>query len=230
MKSRLYVTAIFIFLLSGTHAQQTSGVVEATLNGLQFVFDEQSGSILRMYYPATGVMLETTPDSAGIVELAFPVKEFEPLRLASRYSNNARITKGKDVVTIQWDELGASRSFARFQGKVNATVTLREEADGKSISMSCSIKNNSDHNVPQVVFPDFSGFVPFCGIEGTEFRTGGTAIRPFVDMKVRERDNFYPFYESMKWFHFGFVLDGKNLVIKSIPCDRIIFPFRYFQL
>src|SRR6476620_6724042 len=174
MKSRLYVTAIFIFLLSGTHAQQTSGVVEATLNGFQFVFDEQSGSILRMSYPATGVMLETTPDSAGIVELAFPVKEFEPLRLASRYSNNARITKGKDVITIQWDQLGASRSFARFQGKVNATVTLREEADGKSISMSCSIKNNSDHNVPQVVFPDFSGFVPFCGIEGTEFRTGGT--------------------------------------------------------
>ena len=214
MNRKLYFTAFFIFIIGGICAQPQSGVVKANLNNLEFIFDAQTGSILRMSYPATGIMLQTIADSAGIVELAYPVKEFEPLRLASRYSKNAKITQGKGMVTIHWDELGASRSFARFQGKVNATVTLREEADGKSISMSCSIKNNSDHNVPQVVFPDFSGFVPFSGIEGTEFRTGGTAIRPFIDMIVRERDNFYPFYESMRWFHYGFVLDGKNLVIK----------------
>ena len=214
MNLKLFFTTVFIFTIGGICAQQQSGVVKANLNGLEFIFDARTGSILRMSHPATGIMLQAIANNAGIVELAYPVKEFEPLRLASRYSKNAVITKGKGTVTIQWDELGASRSFARFQGKVNATVTLREEADGKSISMSCSIKNNSDHNVPQVVFPDFSGFVPFSGIEGTEFRTGGTAIRPFIDMRVRERDNFYPFYETMKWFHYGFVLDGKNLVIK----------------
>ena len=156
MNRKLYFTTFFILIIGDISAQQPVGL-KVTLNGLQFVFDKQSGSILRMSYPATGIMLRTTADRAGLVELAYPVKEFEPLRLASQDSKNALITNGKGMVTIHWDELGASRSFARFQGKVSATVILKEDPDGKSISMSCSIKNNTDHNVPQVVFPDFSG-------------------------------------------------------------------------
>jgi len=213
MNSKAYFTAILI-LIFGSIAAQKPSVVKATLNGLQLVFDAQSGSILTMTYPATGVMLQSTPDSAGIVDMAFPVKEFEPLRLASRFSKNAQITKGSGMVTIHWEELGASRSFTKFSGKVSATVILKEDPDGKSISMSCTIENQSDRAVPQVIFPDFSGFVPFNGAEGTEFRTGGIAIKPFVDMIVKEHDNFYPINESTRWFHYGFVLDGKNLVIK----------------
>ncbi len=214
MNRRLYFTAIFIFTFASLVAQQRPGVVKATLNGLDFVFDAQSGSILSMSYPATGTMLKTSRDSAGIVDLAFPVTEFEPLRLASRFSKNARITKSKGMVTIHWDELGASRSFVKYNGKVSATVILKEEADGQSISMSCKIDNQSDRAVPQVVFPDFSGIVPFCGKEGTEFRTGGTAIKPFIDLVPAENDNFYAVNGSTRWFHYGFVLDGKNLVIK----------------
>ncbi len=215
MTRKLYFTAIFILIIGSISAQQPSGIVKATLNGLQFVFDKESGSILSMSYPATGVMLQSGRDSAGIVDLAFPVKEFEPLRLASRFSKNVQITKGAGTVTIHWAELGASRTFCQFKGKVSATVTLKEDPDGQSVSMSCKIENQSDHTVPQVIFPDFSGFVPFAGTEGTEFRTGGTAIRPFVDMIVKkEHDNFYPFYESTRWFHYGFVLNGENLVIK----------------
>src|SRR6185295_9051685 len=90
MNRKLYFTAFFIFIIGTTYAQQQSGVVKANLNGLEFIFDAQTGSILHMSYPATGIMLQTTADSAGIVELAFPVKEFEPLRLASRYSKNAK--------------------------------------------------------------------------------------------------------------------------------------------
>ena len=167
-----------------------------------------------MSYPGTGVMLQAPPDSAGIVDLAFPVKDFEPLRLASRFSKNVQITKGDGVVTIHWAELGASRTFTKFQGKVSATVTLKEDPDGQSVSMSCTIENQSDHTVPQIVFPDFSGFVPFSGIEGTEFRTGGNAIKPFVDMVVKEHDNFYVINEHQKWFRYGFVLDGKGPVIR----------------
>lgn len=214
MNRKLYFIASLIFIMDGLCAQGQIGVVKAKLNGLEFVFDKQTGSILKMSYPATGIMLQTVPDSAGILDLAYPVKEFEPLRMASRFSKNAQITKGNGLITIHWPELGASRSFARFKGKVSATVILKEDPDGKSISMSCTIKNLSDHAVPQIVFPDFFGFVPFSGLEGTEFRTGGTAIKPFVDMIVKEHDNFYPINESTKWFHYGFVLDGKNLVIK----------------
>jgi hypothetical protein len=213
MNIRLYFSVIVIFIVSGTFAQQENYVVKATLNGLEFSFDARSGSILRMSYPGTGVMLQTTADSAGIVDLAFPVKEFEPLRLASRFSKNVQITKGAGTVTIHWAELGASRSFCQFQGKVSATVILKEDPDGKSVSMSCTIENKSDHPVPQILFPDLSGIIPFSGVEGTEFRTGGIAIKPFVDMVVKEHDNFYAINESTKWFRYGFVLDGKGPVI-----------------
>ena len=136
-------------------AKQPSEVVKATLNGLEFVFDAETGSILSMFYPGPGSMLQTAPDNASIVDLAYPVKEFEPLRLASRFSRNAQITMTSGKVVIHWDELGASRSFCRFQGRVSATVILKEDADGKSVIMSCKIDNQSDHSVRQVIFPDF---------------------------------------------------------------------------
>src|SRR6476620_11222962 len=109
MNSKIYFAAIFILMIGGSFAQPPA-VVKATLNGLQFVLDAQSGSILSMSYPATDVMLQSSRDSAGIVDLAFPVKEFEPLRLASRFSKNVQITKEDRKITIHWLELGASRS------------------------------------------------------------------------------------------------------------------------
>ncbi|MEO8763510.1 MAG: DUF6259 domain-containing protein [Ginsengibacter sp.] len=214
MNRKFHFIAFFLFISTGIFAQQKYHVVRATLNGLEFIFDSRSGSILSISYPGTGVMLQAPPDSAGIVDIAFPVKEFEPLRLASRFSKNAQITRGAGIVTIHWPELGASRSFTKFQGKVAATVTLKEDTDGQSVSMSCTIENRSDHTVPQIIFPDFSGLVPFSGIGGTEFRTGGSVMKPFVDMVVKEHDNFYVINEHTKWFHYGFVLDGKGPVIR----------------
>ena len=216
MNIKLYFTGLLIFLSVAIHGQQNTTDVKATLNGLEFTFDGGNGSIVSISYPATGIMLKSTPDSAGILDLAYPLKEFEPLRLASRFSKNVQITKSDGTVTIHWPELGQSRLFTSFQGKVTATVILKEDPDGKSVSMSCSIDNQTNHTVPQVLFPDLSGFIPFNGVTGTEFRTGGVAIKPFVDMIVKEHDNFYAINEHARWFHYGFVLDAKNLVIKWI--------------
>jgi hypothetical protein len=124
MKRKLYFTAIFIFTIGSMVGQQPPDVIKANLNGLEFVFDAESGSILSMSHPATGAMIQTIRDSAGIVDLAYPVTEFEPLRLASRFSKNARITKTKGMVTIHWDELGASREKypQRLSSKRNLMV------------------------------------------------------------------------------------------------------------
>ena len=121
MNRKLYFIAFFIFMTAGITAQeryQKSNRVKATLNGLEFIFDARSGSILRLSYPGTGVMLQAPPDSAGIVDLALPVREFEPLRLASRFSKNVQITKGNGTVTIHWAELGASQRHAELLGGV----------------------------------------------------------------------------------------------------------------
>lgn len=213
--NRMLCFATMLFLSMGhLNAQHSNSTVKATLNGLEFSFDAATGSIVGMSFPGTGPMLQTTPDSAGILDLAFPVKEVEPTRLASRFSKNAVIKKEPGMVTIHWDELGANRSFIKYKGKVSATVVLKEDPDGKSVSMSCTVNNQSDQAIPQILFPDFFGIVPFCGKEGTEFRTGGAVMKPFVDLQVDKYDHFFGSNGSRRWFRNGFVLDGKGLVIK----------------
>lgn len=214
MRRAMFFIALVFALSIQLHAQKKSAVVETTLNGLQLVFDANSGSLLKMAHPLTGTIIQANPDSAGLVEVAYPIEEFEPLRLATRFSKNAKITKSKDQVTVYWDELGGSRSMFKFPGKISATVTFKAEPDGESVSLNCQVNNKTELVIPQVVFPDFFGIVPFNGREGTEFRTGGAAIKPFVDMVVDEKDYFFALNASLKEFRYGFVLDAKNPVIK----------------
>lgn len=206
---------ILIFLIStSVSAQRSSETVKHTLNGLEITLDAQTGSILRMSYPATGDIISAHPDSAGLVDVAVPVSEFEPLRAASRYSKGVKITEENGVVKIHWDELGASRQINTFKGKVSATVTLKADPDGRSVSMSCTVTNNSNQSIPQVIFPDFFGIVPFGGLHDTRLTTATTSFRPFIDMRIRPHDNFYGLFENMKWLKYGDVFDRNNLVTK----------------
>ena len=189
--------AFVVALLSApaAHGQQPEGqrpeVVTATLNGLEIAIDGEMGSVVRLSYPGLGTMLEASPECASIVDLAYPVPDFEPLRLASRYSAKAKITKTDTQVVIHWDRLGASRSFVELPGNVAATVTLSAAADGRSVIMSCQIDNRSGHAVRQVLFPDLVGLVPLAGEARTEFRTGGSVVRPFMELRRPVHDAFY---------------------------------------
>ena len=147
-------------------------VLRATLNGSEFTLDTRTGSILRMTAPAVGTVLETTADAASLVDLAYPVEQFEPLRLASRFSSDAKITLSKGEIKIYWGRLGASRATFAPAGMVSATVVLRAAADGRSIVMTCRIENRSKRPVRQVLFPDLLGLVPTGAAKDTQFRTG----------------------------------------------------------
>jgi hypothetical protein len=164
----------------------------ATLGGLEITFDRSTGSIVRLKQPGEGVvMLETTADAASLIDLAYPVPKFEPLRLASRFSRGAKIVTSDGQVTVNWDNLGASRSFAETRGNVSATVTIKAAADGKSVIMTCRVDNQSDRAVRQVLFPDFLGLVPCAVPAETEFRTGAQAMNPFVHMARPAWDEWY---------------------------------------
>ncbi len=168
--------------------------VAATLHGLEIVLDPQSGSILRLSHPGPGTFLDAAPDAASILDLAYPVERFEPLRLASRFSRGAKIARSDGQLAIHWDQLGASRTFAQVPGEVSATVTLKAAPDGKSIIMTCRIANHSANPIRQVLFPDFLGLVPFGGEAATEFRSGGpggAALKPFVALAKPATDQFY---------------------------------------
>lgn len=185
MKTILLISALISFAM-GAFGGDIVGETSATLNGLTITLDNRTGSILRMAHAGPGEMLKSTPESAGIVDMAYPVKPFAPLRLASRFSDGAKIEVADREITISWAALGASRKAFPVEGGVSASVTLKADPDGRSIVMSCRVVNSSKNDVRQVLFPDLSGLQPFAGVHGTYFRTCGFSSLPFRDLAPNE--------------------------------------------
>jgi hypothetical protein len=147
---------------------------------LEIGLSQQTGSVVYLSYPATGVILDATRGPASILDVAYPVTGFLPLRLASRFSS-AHITRQEGAVTITWDRLGPSRSnVALPPGKVSAQVTIRAAGDGRSVILTCRIENHSTAPVTQILFPDFFGLKPFDGVEQTRLRLARGVTYPFM--------------------------------------------------
>jgi hypothetical protein len=194
-----------------------AGNIDATINGLRMVFDSDTGAIVEMSSEGAGKMLSTSHDNAGGIDLACPIPAFGALRLAARHSSGAKIEKSADGVTITWDSLGASRkvdasahstpgkalvfdektgafgwkdvpvSAFDLGGPVSARVTFKAAPDGRSVIASCEIENKSKYSIPQVLFPDFDGILPFAGEHGTVFHACGVKDRPFETIKTSPR-------------------------------------------
>ncbi|MBN1899867.1 hypothetical protein JW926_00910 [Candidatus Sumerlaeota bacterium] len=160
--------------------------IKATLNGTELVFDRSTGSLLSLSHPDAGTMLDALPQMASLIDVAYPVTSYEPLRLASRFSKGAVIDVKTDEMTIHWNRLGASRSKFDPEGNVAATVTLKADPDGVSIIMQCRVENSSKLPVRQVIFPDFMGLLPFAGVDQTEFRTAAFVRKPFLELPPDE--------------------------------------------
>src|SRR5437879_5375385 len=112
-------------MLFVTVCTANAAILKTRLNNLELGIDDRTGGIVFLSYPPTGVMIETSPESAGLIDLAYPIEAFAPMRLAARFSQ-ARVVKEVNGVTITWDALGPSRSnFPLPQGRVSAQVTIR---------------------------------------------------------------------------------------------------------
>jgi len=185
-------------------------------------------------------MIETTPDKAGLLDLAYPVSDFQPLRLASRFSKGASFDVQDDRVTVRYERLGGSRSVFEQPGAVAATVTLEAATDGKSIVMSCTVENHSDVTVRQVIFPDLMGLIPFEGPDQTEFRTASFVSKPFRELVPDEGRLSQQFcmnpscgmaeYKSggmfsemwVRWMNVGGLRGGLSLFHKAWGWDPIV--------
>lgn len=225
---RMILAAIVI--AGGLQMAQAGQTVDATLNGLQIEFDSASGGIVHMSYPGPGTLLEAEPGDASLIDVAHPVPEFDPLRLASRFSTGARIDVAPGCVTVVWPRLGASREkWNTSDGAVSATVRLRAMPDGRSILMTCEVDNQSSRPVRQVLFPDFRGLLPIGGEDNTNLRSCGFNSTPFRDLKpieARKREfyatdtgGFAAEYKSggifnpmwVRWLDFGSLRGGFSI-------------------
>ena len=177
-----------------------SAGVGARLHCLQVALDPATGSILRLEYPGPGTVLETTADQASMVDLAYPIPQFEPLRLASRFSQDAQIRTSPTEVVIHWERLGPSRTAFALPGHVSATVTLTAAPDGRSIILVCRVENHSPNAVRQVLFPDLLGLIPLGSAGETEFRSGPVVNKPFVALAKPDVDQFYAVNQTFVQF------------------------------
>ena len=130
-------------LILGGLGRVRAATVSASLNGLKITFDQASGAILRLEYPGPGVLLEADLGEAGLVDVAYPLPEFEPLRLTARGSSGAQIEQMPDRVTVRIAALGATRPGFAIGGQVAAEITLRTSADARSVILSCGHQRRS---------------------------------------------------------------------------------------
>jgi len=168
-----------------------AATASASLNGLRITFDESSGAILRLEYPGPGVLLEADVGEAGLINVAYPLPEFEPLRLNARCSSGAEINKTPERVTVRIAALGATRSGFAVDGQVSAEITMRPDPDGRSIILSCTVVNGTQRAIPQVIFPDLRGLVDVAGPDQTILKTCGFGSAPFRELVVPEADVWY---------------------------------------
>ncbi|MFV2067526.1 MAG: DUF6259 domain-containing protein [Pirellulales bacterium] len=172
----------------GDNDQAGGKVLEATLNATRFVLDRATGGILRMAHAGPGTMLETTAKLAGAVEVLYQAQGAEPIRLASRFTRTARVTRQGDRIVIHWRRLEPADPTTAV-GRVSATVTLEPAADGRSVLLACQVENEAAGTVRQVLFPDLRGVLPWAGVEDMEFRTGSQIVRPFVELSESDPDD-----------------------------------------
>ena len=179
-------------LSTATAADQPAGesndasrVVHAVLNGLEIDIDSGSGNILKLSYPGAGRPSRNdsregeNPGSCLSAERfrAFPLG----LKVLDQRESGKDRRRGDDHLGIAWRE-----PAFEFPGKVSAVVKLLADPDGRSVVMKCTIQNQSQRAIPQVLFPDLYGFLPIAGKSETRLRSGGFVRSPFQDLKRPE--------------------------------------------
>lgn len=169
-----------------TAISSSPGVIHATLNGLAIAIDAQTGGIVGLSYDGPGQILESPANEAAAIDMAYPIKTFEPLRLASRFSKDAKVTVSDTEVTIHYTHLGASRDVFEQPGDVAVTIRIKAADDGRSIIMSATVENHSETAIHQIIFPDLAGLLPVAGVSGTIFKTAGFGNVPFAELAPSE--------------------------------------------
>ena len=219
---RILLVVILLLCLGSTSRAATASV---ELNGFTVVVDETTGGIVSISHPVAGKFLETTTGSAGLVDVAYPIHEFGPLRLATRFSK-ASLVRGTNELTIIWDSLGSSRTdYALPDGKVAAQVKLRAAPNGRSIILTCTVENRSAAPVPQIMFPDLEGIRPFGGLSKTGLTISSITGYPFAKLVRDPRiSSFYG--KGIGWVMHDAVAgnkDGLGRVYLSGPAGGVSF-------
>ena len=189
-------------------AAQSASPATATINGLAIQLDPQSGGIVSLSYPGVGDMLRAAPGKASLVDVAYPIDEFQPLRFTSRLAKGSRIEARDGEIVVRWDALAPTREFS-LPGKISALVRFRADVHGRGVVVSCDLKTDLSKPIPQVIFPDLFGVLPVAGPQETHFLSLWGKCALFVELVNPDADQFYVQlsswrqFENSRWMDIG---------------------------
>ena len=173
-----------------------------TLNKTNFVFDTETGALVSMETCGVKPMME---DGKGLFDIAWPVHlEYDIQRAnpTAEYGKCApRFEYDGETLEIIYDKVPYTMpcdDVPEYEGGIYAKVTMKAQADGKSVSMRLNIKNNSKAEIAQVLFPDMNGIVPTDCEEKDKLTMMGGAMKPFVRLKntPKSRETFFAWDET----------------------------------
>jgi hypothetical protein len=176
--------------------------VTANLNGNRLVFSRDNGVLLSLTEPEGNRLIDTVPALGGLIDVACPLPEFGPFRLAARFSRGCEFESGASAITVRYPRLGGSRTDVDWDGRVGAAVTISAHEDGRSLVFEASVENHSAKPLPQILFPDFCGLLPLSGVERTWFRQGGVKMRPFLELNGARNYGVNQFWRGTWWEFF----------------------------
>lgn len=176
--------------------------VTANLNGNRLVFSRDNGVLLSLTEPEGNLLIDTVPALGGLIDVACPLQEFGPFRLAARFSRGCEFEPGTAAITVRYPRLGGSRNDVKWHGRVSAAVTISAHEDGRSLVFEAAVENHSAALLPQVLFPDFCGLRPLAGVERTWFRQGGVKMRPFLELNGAQNFGVNQFWRGTWWEFF----------------------------
>lgn len=229
MPQRTLLLTLLFTLLNGARAEP----LRTVLNGLEIALDRETGCLVHLASEATGAILTAAEGRASLLDAAYPVASFHPMRLGCR---NARASVSQDSggVAIEWKQLGPSRPNLLPGGAlVSARVTIRAAPDGRSVIFSARLRNDSTAPVPQILFPDLAGLRPFHGVSRTELRFGGGVVRPFQGPPLPEHaatfyarriwqeypPEGYQHLNTLRWIDLGSLRGGLSMFQKRWGTD-----------
>src|SRR5262245_8036284 len=118
----LFAGALLAVVLTLLPSNAQAAARKKVINGLEIGVDEKNGGIVSLRYPGVGGLLATETEAAGLLDLAFPLASYMPMRLATRFSH-AAIEETGQTLTITWPELAPSRTHVSLPpGSVSARV------------------------------------------------------------------------------------------------------------
>ena len=103
-----------------------------TLNGLEIGLDENNGGIVSLRYPNVGRILDTEAASAGLLDLAFPLADYVPMRLATRFSRAVRRDRPRHhnhLAGARSEPNPCSPARGSRQGTGNPDLSARRQID-----------------------------------------------------------------------------------------------------